>query len=146
MLNKPNWIIHYVQDRICDICGKYEKKENHIGFAGFVNAHTHGFKDNGHDEMCVVLDIGMKTICTILNDIGFRIREKHEHFDVGLDSSIIQKFNVKFYRSNNSKTLYLLLPDPNGKLPGEIGCQHPYNKQMLYADIIEQENVRSHHD
>jgi hypothetical protein len=138
-MDKPTWAIHYVQEHYCECCGKHSHDDTVSGFDGFVNAHTHGLNFYSHDEICVVLDIGPELVGTILNDIGFRIREEHEQFIEGKYGSIIEDYDVMFYRSNGSKTLYLLFPDPDGRFPGDPGCQHPYDKQKFYADIIEQD-------
>lgn len=139
-MTKPNWIIHFVQEHDCDCCGKHEEDKGHV-LTGFANIHTHGFSTNNHDEICVPFDIGTKVIMQILNTMGFRIRDLNDTFDVGKNSTILGgDFDVEFYRSNNSKVLYMLLPDPNNKFPGEEGCEFPYSQQKIYADIIEEES------
>lgn len=141
-MEKPDWIIHYVQEHYCQCCGKHE--ENHVGFPRFANAHTHGLEKHGHDEICIPFDIGPKPTLGLLNEIGLRIREAGEKFEVGCSTDILEdKRRVELYRSNGSKTLYILLPDPNGLLPGEDGCMEPYSFQRTYADIIEEENTET---
>ena len=139
-MEKFDWIIHYVQEHTCECCNKHDKPSERIGFDAFANIHTHGFNEHNHDEMCISLDIGFKLACALLNSIGIRIRNG-EAFEEGIRSNVIKDYNVLFYRSNYSDTLYLLLPDPNGLLPGDDSCMHPYNLQKIYADIIEEDNV-----
>ena len=33
----------------------------------------------------------------------------------------------------------MIMPDPNGKFPEDDDCEFPYNKQLLYAQIIEED-------
>ena len=132
-----DWIIHYVQEHDCEICGKHE--DNPIGFTGFANIHTHGLNKYNHKELCIRLDLGYKLAITILNQCGSRIKLGNEKFVPGSNDSIIQNLPVLFYEFENSNTLYMIIPDPNGKFPGDDDCKFPYNKQLLYAQIIEED-------
>lgn len=132
-----DWMIHYVQEHDCEICGKHNK--NHVGFTGFANIHTHGLNLYNHKELCIPLDIGFKLAGTILNQCGLRIKLKNEKFVPDKDYSVIQNLPVLFYEFDNSDTLYMIMPDPNGKFPDDDGCEFPYNKQILYAKIIEED-------
>lgn len=137
---KPDWKIMYVQEHCCEFCGKHGPKEqhnSHEGLANFLNAYTLGLKKYDHDELCIVFDIeSPNTVATILNILGFRIRDNHEKFEPGINEDILEDARVEFYRPEGSKILYLLLPDDNGKLPGEDGCLYPFDQQRRYADII----------
>ena len=132
-----DWIIHYVQEHDCEICGKHE--DNLIGFTGFANIHTHGLNKYNHKELCIPLDLGYKLAITILNQCGLRIKLGNEKFVPGFNDSIIQNLPVLFYEFENSNTLYMIIPDPNGKFPEDDDCKFPYNKQLLYAQIIEED-------
>ena len=132
-----DWIIHYVQEHDCEICEKHE--DNPIGFTGFANIHTHGLSKYNHKELCIPLDLGYKLAVTILNQCGLRIKLGNEKFVPGFNDSIIQNLPVLFYEFENSNTLYMIIPDPNGKFPEDDGCEFPYNKQLLYAQIIEED-------
>ena len=131
-----DWVIHYVQEHDCECCGKHE--ENPIGFTGFANIHTHGLDKHGHKELCIPLDIGMQLAGTILNNCGIRIKAGKK-FVPGLDDSVIRNLPVLFYEFENSNTLYMIMPDPNGKFPDDKDCEFPYNKQLIYAQIIEED-------
>lgn len=133
-----DWVIHYVQNHDYEICGKHN--ENPIGFTGFANIHTHGLNKYNHKELCIPLDIGFKLSGTILNQCGIRIKLEHKEYVPGKDYSVIQNLPVLFYEFDNSNTLYMIMPDPNGKFPEDDGCEFPYNKQILYAKIIEEDN------
>lgn len=132
-----DWLIHYVQEHDCEICGKHE--ENSIGFTGFANIHTHGLDKYSHKELCIPLDLGMKLAGTILNNCGIRIKLEQEKFVPGKDESVIKGFPVIFHEFENSDTLYMIMPDPNGNFPDDEECEFPYNKQLFYAQIIEED-------
>lgn len=132
-----DWIIHYVQEHDCEICGKHE--DNPIGFTGFANIHTHGLSKYNHKELCIPLDLGYKLAVTILNQCGLRIKLGNEKFVPGFNDSIIQNLPILFYEFENSNILYMIMPDPNGKFPEDDDCEFPYNKQLLYVQIIEED-------
>lgn len=136
MNNDIDWIIHYVQEHDCDLCGKHD--ENVTGFTGFANIHTHGLDKYGHKEICVPLDIG-KVVVPILNQCGLRIKFDNEKFTPGFNDCVIQKLPVLFHEFENSDILYMILPDPNGKFPDDKDCEFPYNQQLFYAQIIEED-------
>lgn len=137
MKENIDWIIHYVQEHDCEICGKHE--DNLIGFTGFANIHTHGLNKYNHKELCVPLDLGYRLSCTILNQCGLRIKLGNEKFVPGFNYSVIQDLPVLFYEFENSNTLYMIMPDPNGRFPEDENCEFPFNKQLLYAKIIEED-------
>lgn len=132
---KPDWIIHYVQNHDCDICGKHE--ENPIGFNGFANIHTHGLKLHGHSEICIPLDIGMDIATNVLNTLGQRIVLNNEVFEEGYNETILANgYKVRFIKFDGDDMLYLILPDVNNNLPGDDKCEFPYSSQLFYAEII----------
>ena len=131
-----DWIIHYVQNHDCDICGMHDP--NPIGFDAFANIHTHGLDKHGHKEICIPLDLGMQLAGTILNNCGKRICSG-EKFVPGFDDSVIRNLPVLFYEFENSNILYMIMPDQNGKFPDDEGCEFPYNKQLIYAEVIEKD-------
>lgn len=137
-MNEIDLIIHYVQEHDCDFCGKHEEKVQY-GFTGFANIHTHGLDNYNHKEICIPLDIGPSLAKTILNICGLRIKLEQHIFVPGKDYSVIKNLPVLFYEFTNSDMLYMILPDPNGKFPTDEDCQFPYNKQLLYAQIIEED-------
>lgn len=137
-MNKAvDWVIHYVQEHDCECCGMHNP--NPIGFTGFANIHTHGLNKHNHKEICIPLDIGMQLAGTILNNCGLKIKLENHEYVPGKDYSVIQNFPVLFYEFENSNTLYMIMPDPNGKFPEDEDCEFPYNKQLLYAQIIEED-------
>lgn len=132
-----DWMIHYVQEHDCDCCGMHNP--NPTGFTGFANIHTHGLDKYGHKELCILLDLGPELSCQLLNNCGLRIKLDSEKFVPGFNDSVIRNLPVLFYEFENSNTLYMIMPDPNGKFPNDEDCEFPYNKQLFYAQIIEED-------
>lgn len=131
----PDWIIHYVQNHDCDICGKHE--ENNIGFPAFANIHTHGLVSYGHPEICIPLDVGQEVAMNLLNTLGYRITVHNETFEEGYNDDILADgYRAKFIKFNEDDKLYLILPDANNRLPEDDLCEIPYSYQLLYAEII----------
>lgn len=107
-------------------------------FEGFLDSHTHGLDKYGHKELGTTIYIDERIIGNILNDCGLRIAEGHK-FVPGFDDTVIKNFPVLFHEFEDSDKLYLIFPDPNGKFPGDEGCQFPYDRQLIYAEIIEED-------
>lgn len=138
MSNKTvDWMIHYVSNKYCDCCGELE--ESPISFPLFANIHTHGLDKYNHKELCIPLELDFNIACQILNQCGLRIKYDNVKYVPGRDDTVIQNFPVLFYEFPNSNTLYMIMPDTNGKFPDEEGCEFPYNRQLLYAQIIEED-------
>ena len=136
---KPDWVIHYVQDHDCDICGKHNKSNKHSDTFDYIaNVHTHGLDKYGHPEICIVLDIGGVAAADVLNSIGYRIAHKNEIFTEGCYTDVLaNNYICKFVKiGNDDKILYLILPDANNHFPDDDECNSPYDKQMIYAKAI----------
>ena len=132
-----DWVIHYVQEEICECCDKHN--ETPIGFSGFSNIHTHGLGKYNHKEICIPIAIAPQLAQALLNECGLRIKYNNVKFVPGYDYTVIKNFPVLFYEFENSNKLYLILPDHNGKFPNDKNCEFPYNKQLFYAQIIEED-------
>lgn len=132
-----DWIIHYVNNNFCDCCGVQEQSP--ISFPAFANIHTHGLDRYNHKELCIPLELDSDIACQILNQCGLKIKYDNMKYVQGKQEGVIQGFPVLFYELPNSNTLYMILPDPNGKFPDDEGCEFPYNKQLIYSQIIEED-------
>ena len=133
---KPDWIIHYVSNNGCECCGKANNPA-YYDLVGFANAHTHGLDKHGHRELCIVLDAGMNRVGNLLNTLGVKIAERETIFAESIRDDVLNNgMRVKFISFDDDPTLYVMLPDPNGILPGEDGCTVPYCLQEEYAKII----------
>ena len=132
---KVDWIIHLVANGVsCEDCGKTES-----GFLPYMcNAHTHGMYKYGHQEFQFVLNIGQSMIKYILNSLGLRV-QRGEKFKSG-DSvpEIIQNYDIRLKEAevDGEMLLRVLIPDANGRFPGDAGCQEPYSQQLLPMSVI----------
>lgn len=135
MAFQPDWIIHYVQGHTCDICNAHN--EEYLGFYGFANIHTHGLEKYNHPEICIPLDIGGDVAVHLLNTLGYRIAIANERFQEGEDHTVLAgNYTARFVKFDMDDKLYLILPDVNNRLPGDIQCESPYSQQLFYAEII----------
>lgn len=138
-MDRPiDWIIHYVTEHApCSMCGK-EPTPEYYGFPGFANIHTHGLmKHNNQREICIALDIGMDTAKNLINSMGVEVLYDRTVYTEGTRSDVLNgDFDVKFISFDGDPTLYMILPDPHNKFPGDEDCEAPYDKQEIYAKII----------
>ena len=70
MSNTVDWVVHYVANTGCEMCGKNE--ESFLPY--LCNAHTHGMNAYNHPDFQVVLNFGMEEVCRILNELGRRVQ------------------------------------------------------------------------
>lgn len=134
---KRDWIIHYVSNSAPCIKCKGEENPARYSLFGFANIHTHGLDAHGQREICIALDIGGELASKLLNSIGDRVALKGEVFTEGVYVDILQgELKVEFVSFKDDPTLYLMLPDPNGYLPGDCKCSAPYSLQKEYAELI----------
>jgi hypothetical protein len=139
MNKQVDWIIHYVTEHHgCEVCGTGPKEpKDYYGFDGFANIHTHGLTNHGQREICVAIDIGGDVAMSVINSMGIQVLNGETVYTEGIRADVLQgDYDVKFISFDNDPTLYMILPDPNNKFPGDEGCQHPYDKQEWYAQII----------
>ena len=136
-MDKPTWIIHCITD-IAEYIAEYKKDCKYIG-----NFHTHGLnKYNNQRELCIVLALEKSVAVNLLNTMGLRVANGETVFTEGIRSDILQDdLDVQLITFDNDPDLYVILPDPNGKLPMDDDCQEPYKSQIKYA-----ENISKHKD
>jgi hypothetical protein len=122
------WMIHGITDMESVFPGKE--------FIG--NFHTHGLNEYGnHRELCIVLAFPGQVAQRLLNDMGLRIAKKETVFTEGIRNDILaNEMDVEFISFDNDPTLYVILPDENGKLPSDKDCLTPYKYQYEYAKLI----------
>lgn len=134
-----DWIIHYVSNNGCACCGTTKNHSNpsYYSLFGFANAHTHGLNKHHQRELCIVLDIGMDRAGALLNEMGIRVADGETYFQEGVRTDVLGNgMPVDFISFENDPTLYVMLPDPNGYLPGDERCELPYRSQREYAGLI----------
>lgn len=133
---EPTWMIHYVNSAACEVCNDptcpdYYYKES------FANIHTHGLDRYNQRELCVCIDIGFETAGNLLNSMGKRVAEGETVFTEGIRSDILQgHYDVQLITFPNDPTLYIILPDVNGKFPMDKDCEAPFCYQEEYAKIL----------
>lgn len=92
----------------------------------FINVHTHGFLETwNHPEMQIVMGINPKITQDLLWCFADRIKGG-EKFEAGqLVDEIVKSFPVKLIDATEGgrSVLRVLLPDQNGKFPGDPGCE-----------------------
>lgn len=136
-----DWIIHYVSNNggcACCDTAKNTNNPSYYSLFGFANAHTHGLNNFAHRELCVVLDIGIDRAGALLNAMGDRIAKGETTFTTnGVRTDVLGNgMPVSFMSFTDDPTLYVLLPDAEGRLPGDNRCELPYALQEEYAEII----------
>lgn len=122
------WIIHGITD-----LESIFPNEKYIG-----NFHTHGLNEyNNQRELCIVLNIPGNTAKGLLNSMGLRVANGETVFTEGIRTDILDNgMDVQLMTFDNDPTLYVILPDPNGKLPMDDDCEEPYKFQYEYAKLI----------
>ena len=131
-IEKPNWIIHYVAPTVDE-----SQSPDYFYEPYFSSIHTHGLDKHGHRDLCLSIAIPPETACTLLNSLGMRIANEEEIFEEGIRTDILANgMKVKLISFDNDPTLYIILPDKNGKLPDDCDCEEPYSLQEKYAKII----------
>ena len=130
------WIIHGVYDT--EQCFKERDGEDHP-FMG--NYHTHGLNEyNNQRELCLVLALPEDTATGLLNDMGLRVANNETVFTEGIRTDILENgMDVQLLSFDNDPTLYVILPDPKGKLPSDEDCEEPFKYQYTYAELLSKE-------
>ena len=124
-------------DGIFDARKHYEERDGkeypYIG-----NFHTHGLNEyNNQRELCIVLAIPGRRAATLINTMGLRVAENETVFTEGIRTDILENgMDVELISFDNDPTLYIILPDANGKLPSDEDCVEPYKYQYEYAKLI----------
>lgn len=127
------WKIHGILD-----AEEYYKEKDGKDYPYIGNFHTHGLKEyNNQRELCIVLAISDRKANAILNYMGVRVAENETVFTEGIRTDILANdMDVELISFDNDPTLYIILPDANGKLPSDEDCDEPYKYQYEYAKLI----------
>ena len=131
--NNMDWIIHYVNNHDCELCGKMD-----FPFLPYIcDAHTHGLVNYGHLEFQVVLDVGPNLIGFLLNAMGCRVQNGESFKDGDIITGIVSgPLRLKEVSSNGERVLRIMLPDEQMRFPGEADCMAPYNLQDLSEEFL----------
>lgn len=124
------WIMHYVSDSACDMCGSNHKKYFKEGLS---NIHTHGMREMyNHPEFQIVLDIDPSAASYLLN--GFcQLVKDGRRFKAGDIVSGVGLCDISLFEAtdNGKKVLRIIIPDTSYRLPDDKDCDFPYNLQYL---------------
>ena len=124
-----DWLVHNV-------------RMDDLGQEFLGNIHTHGLSSHGHQELCIVLALGPNG-GNLLNAMGMDIVCHNKKYVKGIYTDVlIDNYQIEIYSLPQDPVLYVILPDPNNKLPSDSKCEFPFNKQYEYVKIISKENAR----
>ena len=74
--------------------------------------------------------------------MGLRVAKGETVFTEGIRTDILKnEMNVQLLCFDNDPTLYIILPDANGKLPLDDDCEEPFKYQYEYAKLISEDTV-----
>ncbi|RSK49701.1 DUF4262 domain-containing protein [Bacillus canaveralius] len=97
------------------------------------NYHTHGVRENfNHMDFQIVLNMDPE----VANDVFYTLIDyinSGRKFEEGKEySNILEGYKIAFkqYSEMGRNVLRVLLPDENGILPTENGCDEYYKKQL----------------
>lgn len=129
------WIIHGVFDTE----SYFNDKGIECPYIG--NFHTHGLNEyNNQKELCIVLALPGETAKGLLNSMGLRVANNETVFTEGIRTDILSNnMDVQLMAFENDPTLYVILPDKNGKLPMNNDCEEPFKYQYEYARLISED-------
>ena len=90
-----------------------------------------------HKNFQVVLDVGDEIACYIINSLCERVRDgQTQGASMGsgdIITGIYSQYPLKLAQAweGGRQVLRVLLPDDEGRFPGEKGCMAPYSDQLL---------------
>ena len=130
------WIIHGVFDT-----EEFHKNKNGKECPFMCNFHTHGLNEyNNQRELCIVLALPGEKAAGLLNNMGLRVANNETVFTEGIRTDILSNnMDVQLLSFDNDPTLYVILPDSNGKLPSDADCEEPFKYQYEYAKMISED-------
>lgn len=138
MNTKINWIIHYVANGSCDVCGSIEN-----GFIPYAcNAHTHGMERYNHPDFQLVLNYPPQEVARILNTMGLRV-QAGERFKTGdFVEGIYLDCPVRLDEAEECgrTVLRIVIPDKYNIFPEDERCMEKYRIQMLPTNALCFEN------
>lgn len=130
--DKCSWVLHYITNET-------SKQEGYTGsnFPPYLcNAHTHGLAAFNHKDFQLVLDIGPSSSGYLLNALAERVRNGETFADGELVDGVYSNCQVKLAvaTEGNREVYRVLIPDEEGRYPGDEGCNFPYSEQDRKLD------------
>ena len=95
-------------------------------------AHTHGLQETyGHPDIEVWLSAPARKRYELLATVAEAVKQGHR-YEAGKEYSHLFTVPVRFVQKweGGRSVLRLVVPDPNGKFPGDPGCMPGYNEQL----------------
>lgn len=95
--------------------------------------HTHGLKENfNHTDLEIVLPISPQLAGSLLHGMVEQIKEGKSFENKLISSEVIENFDVQLFRTteNDREVIRVILPDANGKFPGDQDCSEVYKNQL----------------
>lgn len=125
---KLDWLIVYVTNT----------SEDEVPFA-----HTTGLGRYNHPEVYITLPVDPKISASFLNQVGLNIRNDKKMYVIDGDYEDIlgegYKARIKIYknvRGEGKDAILLIIPDINGKFPGDEDCEEVYKEQLALAEKL----------
>lgn len=139
MSNTVDWVVHYVANTGCEMCGKNE--ESFLPY--LCNAHTHGMDAYNHPDFQVVLNFGMEEVCRILNELGRRV-QAGKRFSAGeMVPGIYLDCNIRLDIAEESgrKVYRVIIPDKENRYPEDPFCSGIYPHQRIDTENLCAEKI-----
>lgn len=153
-MKRDGWYAHYVgSGEPCSECGTEGHEHSGRGVpwpAYLANAHTHGLPESaGHPDFQIVLAMDPRTISGLFAELAERIRKENAVYGEGVHTGLVRWSDpVRQLRDpmrcrmvlvneapasrGGAKVLRILLPDVEGRLPGEPECDPIYESQAAF--------------
>jgi hypothetical protein len=137
-MKTDGWYAHYVAGgHACAQCGDDEHPSDwpeHL-----MNAHTHGFETTWkHPDFQVVLGMNQRTVHDLFWELADRVKDG-TRYAPGVHTGLVkwgdplrqarEPMRMKWANEEGRRVLRVLMPDPEGKLPDEAGCEELYRQQ-----------------
>lgn len=120
MMEDYGWVVDFV----------FPTNQNELA-----NIHTHGVKDTfGHTDFQIVLPLQQQLAHRLLIDLVERVKRGEQIVPEKRYNDVIHNFDVYFVKKYEGTRIVLrmILPDDQGKYPGENGCKPIYNEQLTW--------------
>lgn len=127
--DKCSWVIHYLTN---DVNEKNNVPKENWYPAYMCNAHTHGLMAGyNHRDFQLVLDVGPNSTGFTLNALAERVRNGEIFADGEVVEGIYQDSSIKLAlaKEGGREVFRVLIPDENGRYPGDEGCKFPFSLQ-----------------
>jgi hypothetical protein len=98
-----------------------------------ISIHTHGMLENyGHLDLEIKLPIPQEVACGVLNGMAESVKDGESFEDKLISDKVLVGYDVQLVRVNDGTRdlIRVIIPDKNGKFPGDAGCMEGYSNQL----------------